>query len=432
MISAREAAFRSLIKCEQNKSYTNLEIDSAIKKIGLEGAERALYTTLVYGVTERRITLDYRLSRFTHTPWDELAPELRTILRIGGYQILCLDRIPESAAVNESTELARRHAPRGSHNLVNAVLRELCRKKKDFPLPDDRVEALSVKYSVPCALIGIWEASYGQEKTLEILEATFCRPCVTLRVNTLKITADDLITRLCERSIDAQKGNVEGSVVLDPSASLSDMIDLIEDGYCFVQDLSSQTAVKMLAPEADELIADCCSCPGGKSFGAAIEMKGRGKIHSFDLHKNKLSLVDKGAKKLGIEIISTAERDGRIPDPELIGKCDRVICDVPCSGLGVIAKKPEIRYKELSDIVRLPEIQYSILAASVGYLKSGGHILYSTCTINSAENEAVVNRFLAENAGYRLIEQKTFFPTPQSDGFFAAVIEKISESSSES
>ena len=204
MISAREAAFRSLIKCERNKSYTNLEIDSAIKKFGLEGAERALYTTLVYGVTERRITLDYRLSRFTHTPWEELAPELRTILRIGGYQILCLDRIPESAAVNESTALAHRHAPRGAHNLVNAVLRELCRKKNEFPLPEGRVEALSVKYSVPTELIGIWERSYGEEKTLEILEATFCRPRVTLRVNTLKITADTLISKLDERGVKSK------------------------------------------------------------------------------------------------------------------------------------------------------------------------------------------------------------------------------------
>ena len=218
--------------------------------------------------------------------------------------------------------------------------------------------------------------------------------------------------------------------MLDASASLSDMMDLIDGGYCFVQDLSSQTAVKMLAPRADELIVDCCSCPGGKSFGAAIEMQGRGKIYSFDLHKNKLSLVEKGAEKLGIEIISTAERDGRTPDPELIEKCDRVICDVPCSGLGVIAKKPEIRYKELSDIERIPEIQYAILSASAGYLKTGGRILYSTCTINSAENEEITERFLAKNTGYRLIERKTFFPTAQSDGFFAAVIEKTNESSS--
>ena len=425
MIGAREAAYRSLIKCEQNKSYTNLEIDAAIKRFGLEGAERGLYTTLVYGVTERRITLDYRLSRLCHTPWEELAPEVRAILRIGGYQILYLDRIPESAAVNESTGLAKRMAPRGSHGMVNAVLRELCRKKNDFPLPDDRLDALPVKYSVPRELIGIWERSYGTETALEILEATFCRPCVTLRVNTLKTTPDKLLSVLSGRGIKAGHGDIEGSVVLDITASLSDMLDLIEDGSCFVQDVSSQTAVKMLAPAADELIVDCCACPGGKSFGAAIEMKGRGKLCSFDLHKSKLSLIDKGAKKLGIDIITTAERDGRNPDPDLIGKCDRVICDVPCSGLGVIAKKPEIRYKELSDIERLPEIQYAILSASVGYLKNGGRILYSTCTINSAENEQVVDRFLSESQGYRLIEQKTFIPTPQSDGFFAAVIEKI-------
>ncbi len=424
MISAREAAFRSLVKCEQSGSYTNLEIDSKIKKFGLEGPEKSLYTTLVYGVTERTITLDYRLSRLTRGDWMALAPEVRTILRIGGYQILYLDRIPESAAVNESTELARRHAPRGAHNLVNAVLRELCRRKGEFPLPENRKTALSVRYSVPETLIDIWERSYGEEKTVEILEATFSRPQVTLRVNTLKNTTDELVSKLSGRGIKSGKGAVDASVVLDVSASLADMLDLIEDGSCFVQDLSSQSAVKMLAPRPDELIVDTCACPGGKSFSAALEMQGRGEIHSFDLHKNKLPLIEKGAKKLGIGIITVAERDARKPDESLVGRCDRVICDVPCSGLGVIAKKPEIRYKDLSDIERLPEVQYAILCASVGYLKPGGRILYSTCTINSRENEDNVERFLKENSGYILIEQKTFFPTPQNDGFYAAVIEK--------
>ena len=424
MISAREAAFRSLVKCEQNGSYTNLEIDSKIKKFGLTGPEKSLYTTLVYGVTERQITLDYRLSRLTRGDWRALAPEVRTILRIGGYQILCLDRIPDSAAVNESTELARRHAPRGAHNLVNAVLRELCRTRDDFPLPNDRKSALSVRYSVPEGLIDIWERSYGEEKTLEILEATFARPSVALRVNTLKNTADELLSKISKRGVDAEKGSVEGSVALAPSASLADMIDLIEDGSCFVQDLSSQSAVKMLSPKVGELIVDCCACPGGKSFCAAIEMQGRGEMHSFDLHKSKLSLVEKGAAKLGIDIITVAERDARKPDEALLCRCDRVICDVPCSGLGVIARKPEIRYKDLESIDRLPEVQYDILCASVGYLKPGGRLLYSTCTINSRENEEIVARFIEEHPSFTLVEQRTFFPTRQNDGFFAAVIEK--------
>ncbi len=424
MISAREAAFRSLVKCEQSGSYTNLEIDSKIKKFGLEGPERALYTTLVYGVTERTITLDHRLSRLTRGDWTALAPEVRTILRIGGYQILYLDRIPESAAVNESTELARRHAPRGAHNLVNAVLRQLCRTKNDFPLPDDPKQALSIRYSVPEALIDIWERSYGEQKTLEILEATFSRPQVTLRVNTLKNSDDELIMKLDGRGVKAEKAGLDGAVALDGSASFADMTDLIEDGSCFVQDLSSQSAVRMLAPLPGELIVDTCACPGGKSFSCAVEMQGKGEIHSFDLHKNKLPLIEKGAAKLGIDIITVAERDARHPDESLVGRCDRVICDVPCSGLGVIAKKPEIRYKDLCDIERLPAVQYAILCASVGYLKPGGRILYSTCTINSRENEDNVERFLNENSGYILIEQRTFFPTPQSDGFYAAIIEK--------
>ena len=419
-ISAREAAYRSLIRCENDKSYTNLEIDAKIKKFGLEGAERSLFTILVYGVTERRITLDFRLSPCVTGGVGRLSPEVLTVLRLGAYQTLYLDRVPDSAAVNESVELARRHCPAGSYKLVNAVLRELCRKKNDPPpLPGDPVAAAEVEYGVPRGLIGLWISSYGEDKTKEILEALSVRPPVTVRANTLKTTPEELAERL-----GGAAGPVPGSLILKSGTAPEELRLAIGEGLCYVQDASSQEAVALLGPRPGMTLVDTCCCPGGKSFAAALMMENSGVIRAFDLHQNKLSLVTGTAARLGVDIIAADARDARQPDPALAGRADRVICDVPCSGLGVIAKKPEIRYKDLSDIKNLPDLQYDILCASASYLKPGGRLLYSTCTLNKAENEEVAARFLDGSPDFSLVEQRTFFPSAANDGFFACVMEK--------
>ena len=371
-------------------------------------------------MTERRITLDFRLRPCVSGDPARLSPEVATVLRLGAYQILWLDRVPDSAAVNESVELARRHCPGGSHKLVNAVLRELCRRKDSPPpLPDDPAGAMEVKYGVPRGLVGFFTGAYGAEKAEEILAAVTVRPPVTLRVNTLKTDPAKLTEELGGR-----EGEVPGSLILDVKTDSDALRRALADGLCYVQDGSSQAAVAMLAPGTGSLLVDVCCCPGGKSFACALAMENRGRIYSFDLHENKLSLVTATAKKLGIDIITAAPRDARDPDPGLAGKADFVVCDVPCSGLGVIAKKPEIRYKDLSDLQRLPGLQYDILRASASYLKPGGRLLYSTCTLNPDENERVVERFLSDGPGFALVSQRTFFPSPENDGFFAAVLEK--------
>lgn len=420
-VSAREAAYLSLIRCERDASYTNLEIDSKIKKYKLEGPERSLYTVLVYGVTELRLTLDYRIGACVTGDACRLDPEVKTLLRLGAYQILYLDRVPDPAAVNETVELARRFAPSGAHKLVNAALRALCRTKDTPPPPpDDPIAALEVAYAVPRGIIELWNGSYGEKETAEILDALLVRPSVTVRVNTLKTTADDLCAVL-----GGVTGEIPGAVVLDKKTPPEKLREALDRGLCFVQDGSSQAAVAMVDPRPGDVLVDVCSCPGGKSFAAAMLMEGKGDIRAFDLHENKLSLVTATAAKLGIEIISVCARDARDPDPDLLGKADRVICDVPCSGLGVIAKKPEIRYRELDSISRLPELQYEILRASAGYLKPGGRLLYSTCTLNRAENEEVVGRFLSNNADFTPVASRTFFPSETNDGFFAAVLAKL-------
>lgn len=429
-MKVREAAYLSLERCDKTDKFSNLELDSAIKKYGFEGSDRAFFTTLVYGVIERRITLDYVIGVYSSKPIEKIEPKLRNILRLGAYQILFLSRTPDSAAVNESVELAKYHTHKGTASFVNAILRSISREKSNIPMPKEGSdEYLSVKYSLPEWLISMWRDNYGSEKTEKLLNGMKVAPFITLRVNTLKITREELIEKLKNDGIDSSLSEkCDSAVVLNSNVPISELSPMHE-GLCFVQDEASQLCVKAVGAKAGETVIDTCSCPGGKSFGIALEMKNEGKLTSLDLHESKLSLVDRGAEKLGINILSTAVHNGTKPKEDLLGTADRVLCDVPCSGLGVIAKKPDLRHKSPDDISRLPEIQYKILCNGAMYLRSGGTLVYSTCTLNKAENEEVAERFLSEHpefspCGDGMYEGKpmmTFFPDEHgTDGFFVA------------
>ncbi len=399
---ARAAAFQSLMLCERDKKYSNLEIDAAIRRYKLEGAERGLYTALTYGVIERRITLDYIIGKLSSKPIASLDAEVMTLLRLGLYQLIWLDRIPARAAVNETVNLAKKHAPRAG-SFINAVLRNFLREmgKDKLPYPDksELLRYLSVRYSCGEDVISILSESFDD---LEKLLAAFERhPDVTLRVNTLKITREEMLDKLSELGVQAEPCKYSPFGIRLTSGTVSrEISELIGNGFVYIQDEASQLAVYFADPKPDSSVIDTCACPGGKSFSAAILMKDRGSVKSYDLHKNKLSLVDSGAKRLGISIISTAEKNGSRRDEALIETADTVICDVPCSGLGVIAKKPEIRYKTRAEIERLPEIQYAILSTAAEYVKHGGVLCYSTCTLNRAENEAVAKRFIENHADF--------------------------------
>ncbi len=396
--TAREAAYRSLFLCERDKKYSSLEIDASIRRFGLEGADKGLYTALVYGVIERRITLDYIIDKLSNKPTASLDSEVLVLLRLGLYQLIYLDRIPDSAAVNETVNLAKKTAPRAA-SFINAVLRNFLRTidRDNLPYPQksDKREYLSVRYSVGYDVLDALMASVDD---IEAVLAAFERqPDVTLRVNTLKISREELLALLKEKGVEAVPTTYSPFGVRLTQKSLRDeVMELISSGYVYIQDEASQIAICAASPSPDTVVIDTCACPGGKSFSAAILMENRGTVRSFDLHKNKLSLIDKGAERLGITIIETAERDGSKRDDALIECADTVICDVPCSGLGVIAKKPEIRYKSAAEFSRLPEVQYAILKNASAYVKRGGVLVYSTCTLNKAENEAVVERFFAE------------------------------------
>lgn len=396
-VSARAAAYRSLMLCERDGKYSNLEIDSAIKRFSLDGAERGLFCALVYGVIERRITLDYIIGRLSARPVESLDAEVRTLLRMGLYQLIYMDRIPESAAVNETVALSKRNAPRAAA-FINAVLRGFLRTygKNSLPYPDrlDMTEYLSVRYSCSPDVVKIFTSCFNDAEA--VLSAFETQPDITLRVNTLRHQREEIIAKLNGEEISAEPTRYSPFGIRLTGKSLNQRIsELISQGSVYIQDEASQIAVLAADPKPDTVVLDTCSCPGGKSFGAAMLMKNRGEIRSFDLHKNKLSLVEKGAKRLGIDIITTSEKNGSVFSKELVECADTVICDVPCSGLGVIAKKPEIRYKTAEEISRLPEIQYAILSNVSKYVKRGGVLCYSTCTLNRSENDEVVHKFMS-------------------------------------
>lgn len=437
-MTPRQAALLSINSCIGNGKYSNLELSSVIKKYNFTGLDKSFFTALFYGTLERMLTIDYCIAKISSIKPEKIDNMVMCLLRTGIYQILFMDKVPDSAAVNESVELAKRYCPKSSVGFVNAVLRKTAaNKEKLFSMmkSEKGLKSVSLLSSVPLEILESFENSYGKETAIKIASHfSSAAPYVTLRVNTLKTTREKMLAAL---------GNIATPSEITPSAiRLSGsfpMEDLygFSDGLFFVQDEVSQLAASFISKETlpeNARVIDVCSCPGGKSFSAAINLSDKAEILSFDLHKNKLSLVESGAQKLGITCIKTQARDARQPDETLFGTADAVICDVPCSGLGVIAKKPDIRFKPLSESERLPEIQGAILCATSKYLKSGGFLIYSTCTLNRAENEDIVENFLAQNPDFYLADEiiiddkkgmATIFPFEHStDGFFIAKIIK--------
>ena len=325
---------------------------------------------------------------------------------MGIYQVVYLDRIPEYAAVNETVSLA----PKRSRGFVNAIMRELLRREQRGVLeslfPDengDRVEYLSVKYSFPKDVCLRFLEIYGYDRACRIFEIFNRPPKLTLRINTLKLSRVEYSKLLDECGIEHELSSRLENAILLENVSFSSLPGF-DEGYFFVQDEASQICVEALGASSGDTVIDACACPGSKSFGTAIRMKNSGEVHSFDLHESKLKLIGKGALRLGIDIIDARVRDGRDHDEGMEEFADRVLCDVPCSGLGVIGKKPEIRYKSIADFARLPEIQYAILENCSRYVKVGGSLVYSTCTVLPEENSDNVLRFLREHSEFEPVD----------------------------
>lgn len=424
-MNARRVAMSVLLKSEKTNQYSNIAIDHALSSSGLSAADKALVSAIVYGVTERRLTLDYYISRLSSRPLASIDAEPLCALRIGLYQLIYMDKIPPHAAVNETVALCRK----SYSGFVNALLRSYMRLSSPIELPDADIspaEHLSVAYSVCAPLAEKFISVFGFDRARSILAATFDTPKTTLRVNTLKTSRDNLASH-----IDGAALSELSPVGLKVTGSVRELYGF-DEGLFFVQDEASQICVGALGAKSGEIVIDACACPGSKSFGAAIDMKNTGKLLSFDLHKSKLSLISSGAQRLGIDMISADVCDGRSFLPHLEGNADRVLCDVPCSGFGVLAKKPELRYKDPAQSEALPDIQLAILSNCSRYVKSGGVLVYSTCTVFPEENEENVKRFLASHPEFSLCVfsfgavdcpsgmLSLYGDTHRTDGFFVA------------
>lgn len=421
----RAAAAASLLSWEKNGRFANLEVNASLASSALSEADRGLYTALVYGVIERAITLDHIIAALAARPDQQIDPQTRCALRLGLYQLTFMDRIPAHAAVSESVNLA----PSRSRGFVNALLRSYLRSGCQYRLPEEPLSRMSVEFSAPKELCSFWLERYGEELTKKLLSSTTRNPRVTVRINPLRITPEEFLAR--HSSDGACRCPLSDDMIeLSHAASVAEGI---REGLYIVQDPASRLCVRALDPRPGETVIDTCAAPGGKTISAALDMKNEGRVIAFDLHENKLSLIRRTAESLGITVLTADKRDARQPDPELIGKADRVLCDAPCSGLGVIAKKPDIKYKSLDSVAALPAIQYDILCGAAQYVRPGGVLVYSTCTLNPDENEHIVTRFLDAHpdfcptdfdlgtAGRSENGMRTFFPHEDGcDGFFVA------------
>lgn len=425
MSNVRELALSILNKCDSAGQYSNLALDTAIKRNAMSDADRGLLTALVYGTLEKRLTLDYTLSRLCDRPIEQLELSVHNLLRLGLYQLAFLDRVPDHAAVNETVAVS----PKKAKGLVNAVLRTFLRDGKSLAYPDpagDAVAYLSIRYSFAPAICERFLDVFGRERAESVLNA-FCKtPPLTLRTNMLLCTRKELIERIRGVGASAEETRESYSGILVSGMPVT-ALPGFEDGHFFVQDEASQLCTEALDAHAGMRVLDVCACPGSKTFGIAIDMQNTGEVIACDLHANKLSLIKSSAARLGLSNISTRARDARVFEAVWQNAFDRVLCDVPCSGLGVFAKKPELRYKDLGMSVRLPQIQREILETASRYVKVGGRLVYSTCTLLPEENGENVRDFLSAHPDFSLLCERTLFPdTDGTDGFFFAVLQKNS------
>lgn len=421
----RKIAFLTLMDVELKKSYSNIALNHQIQ-CG-RPTSTAFIRELVYGVLENKILLDYVIDHLVDKGIGSIKPPDLMILRIGIYQLAKMDSVPEYAAVNESVKLAKRYA-KGRDGFINGVLRSYINKKYSIKLPDraeDEIQYLSVKYSYEPWIISLWLGVYDIDQVEDLLRAGNETPDLTIRANVLRIGRDELEKALAQRGFKVSRGehcpralHVQGSFLLES--------ELYNNGLFSVQDEASQMVVEHLDPRPGETVIDVCAAPGGKTLAIAEKMENSGAIHASDIYRRKLDIIPKEAERLGITIITTKTWDGTKIDSSMTEKADRVLVDAPCSGLGVVRRKPEIKYKHFGEeMLGLPVKQLAILSSSAHYVKPGGTLLYSTCTINPAENERVVQDFLRQNSLFEIEEKIQYLPSVHNtDGFFVCKMKR--------
>ena len=421
-MSARETALNVLIACRKEGAWVNGALKEYVLRDKLDRRDAALAARLCYGVMQNRHRLDFYLKQLLTGKLKDLHPVVRDILHLGLYQLLDMDKIPGSAAVNESVALAKKYCrkQRFAPGLTNAVLRSAIRAKESLKQP----KSLEDRYSHPKALIDLLAENVGKDRLEGMLQANNAMPDTVVQVNTIKTTTEELHSALAEAGIQVQNHPwLPDCLVLSGTGNL-EMLPAFQQGLFYVQDAAAKLSVLCAQiPEGDRIrVLDCCAAPGGKSFAAAVAMAGRGEIISCDVHPHKVSLIENGARRLGLENITAQLQDAAEFQSQWQERMDVVIADVPCSGYGIIRKKPDIRFKDPQTMLELPALQEKILCNQAKYVKPGGTLLYSTCTLLRRENEAVVSRFLAENPDFypEALQLPSVFPK-NTDGMLTLV-----------
>lgn len=433
MNNPRQLAYEALVKTEKEGAYSNIALDFLLSKTDCDTRDKAFVSALFYGVIERKLTLDYQIEQYVKKPLKSMKSEILTILRLGAYQILFMDKIPSSAAVNESVKLSKKNRLSFASGLINAVLRNIDKNGLILPSGENYSEYLSVKYSCPIWLINKWIKEYGKEDTVNILKHSLGAPVNYIKVNNTKITTDELIRKLESEGVSSEKTDVDGCLKINLGAKSIENLESFLKGLFHVQDKACQLCVKALNAKKGDRVFDLCAAPGGKTYSICEMMTDEGEILSFDIHEHRVGLIKNGAERLGLKSITALKGDATIHCEEL-GFADSVLCDVPCSGFGIIAKKPEIKYKNPDEIKQLPQLQLKILLNGAEYVKAGGRLVYSTCTLSKSENEKVCKRFLENSKNFKSVpvfdncsdEYLTLMPhVYDSDGFFIACFERI-------
>ncbi len=423
MANARKIAVDALLRVNTDHGYSNIVLNKIFKEnTTLSSEDKALAAALFYGVLDRKITLDYVLNSLTKTPFKKVNYFTAEVMRVGLYQIMYMDKIPNSAAVDEAVKLVKKSRESRNSGFVNAVLREAIRRENLLPTGES-IKDLSVRYSVPEWIVNEFISGHGKETATELLKEFLKVPKVSLRVNTLKTSAEDLKNELekigCKSAIHSELP----ALIMDGGFD-TEKSEQYKKGLFHTEDISSQYAAYTLKAKKGERILDMCAAPGGKSFYMAEDMENAGELVSCDIYPKRVELIANGAKRLGLDIINPTVADATVYNKRL-GKFDAVLCDVPCSGLGTIGRKPDLKYKPITDFKELEKIQQAILSNAVNYLNDNGRIVYSTCTLRKEENEQNIEGFLAEHKDFKLEYSHTFMPhIDGTNGFFVALLSR--------
>ena len=436
----RELAMQVLQKVHVEGAYANVALAETLREIKLMERDRRFLTELVYGVVKAGESLDYRIGKYV-ADIRKAQPAIRELLRLGFYQIFLMDRVPPSAACDTAVELAKKHGRRGADSFVNGVLRAALREPERAALPDGRnAHALALRTWHPKWLVERWMRAYGYERTEELCRCNNTSAPLSVRVNTLRTNRPALMEQLTAAGAQVRASAwVPDGIVLGTHGALDELAPL-RMGLAQVQDESSMLVAHVLAPEPGMMVIDACAAPGGKTTHIAQRMENRGRILAFDIYEEKIRRIERNAQRLGISIMEAQMCDARAIGAVYAGQADRVLVDAPCSGLGVLRRKPDARWKKSpEDVKTLPPLQRAILASAAEAVKKGGILVYSTCTMEECENAAIVENFLRTHTDFVLEETGGFLPVQKTtehmvqimpetdgpDGFFIARMRRL-------